>query len=108
MKKASLLCLALALGLAASPLLAAGNAEQGRSKAVFCTACHGMDGKNEIPMLMGGTSRLAGMDASKFVAAMKAYRYGQRFHPLMQFFVVPLTEQDFEDFAAYYASLGAK
>lgn len=101
----------ISLGLAALLLViggaagAAGDAELGRGKAFACTTCHGSDGKREIPMLMGGTSKLAGMDAQKFIAGIKAYRYGQRFHPLMQFFVVTMTDKDMEDLAAYYASL---
>lgn len=46
------------------------------------------------------------MDPAQFVAAMKAYRNAQRFHPLMQFFVLPASDKDLEDLAAYYASLG--
>jgi hemoglobin len=46
------------------------------------------------------------MEAHRFVAALKAYRNGQRFHPMMQFFVMPMGDKDMEDVAAYYASLG--
>jgi cytochrome c553 len=108
MNKPSTLLLALALATAALPASAAGNVEQGKSKSVFCMVCHGTDGSNSIPMLTGGYAKLTGMDQAAFMTAMKAYRYGQRFHPLMQFFVLPLAEQDMEDLAAYYASLGVK
>ncbi len=96
------------MAVASGSLLAAGNFEQGKAKAVFCIVCHGVDGKNELPMFTGGATHLAGMDQQRFITAMKAYRYGQRFHPLMQVLVMPLGEQDMEDPAAYYASLGAK
>jgi len=94
------------LGFAALPSFAAGDVELGRAKAIYCGSCHGPDGKRDVPLLIGGNSRLAGMEANKFVAALKAYRYGQRFHPMMQFFVMPISDKDMEDMAAYYASLG--
>ena len=49
---------------------------------------------------------LADLSASKVISALKAYRSGQRFHPMMQFFVIPMSEQDMEDIGAYYASVG--
>lgn len=106
MNKMLITCLAGMLGVASMPALSAGNAELGRTKSLFCTACHGVDGKQALPMFTGGTTNLAGMDQQKFVNALKAYRYGQRFHPMMQFFVLPASDKDMEDLAAYYASLG--
>jgi hemoglobin len=73
---------------------------------MFCGTCHGTDGKREIPMITGGMARLDGMDQQKFANAMKAYKYGQRFHPMMQFFVMPVNDQDIEDLAAFYATQG--
>jgi cytochrome c553 len=108
MSKFTRLCLAFLVAFASGAALAAGNAELGKAKSVFCVVCHGADGKNALPMLSGGTAQLAGMDQQKFIAAMQAYRNGKRFHPVMQVLVFPLGEQDIEDFAAYYASLGAK
>jgi hemoglobin len=94
------------LGVASLPVFSAGNVELGRAKSIFCGTCHGVDGKQELPMFTGGTARLAGMDQQRFVNAMKAYKYGQRFHPMMQFFLFPVSEKDMEDMAAYYATLG--
>ncbi len=106
MKRLSSISLAILLGFASMPALAVGDVALGQAKAVYCTSCHGADGKRDTPLLLGGSSHLAGMDPAKFVAALKAYRYGQRFHPMMQFFVIPLAEQDMEDMAAYYVGLG--
>ena len=99
--------LAVALGFLTLPAFAAGNAELGKAKAVYCTSCHGASGEREIALLKGGSSKLAGMAPDKFVLAMQAYRDGRRFHPMMQFFVMPLRDQDMEDMAAYYATLGS-
>ena len=106
MKQLSRITVGIFLSLASLPVLAAGDIVLGQAKAVYCTSCHGVDGKRDIPQMTGGTSHIAGMDPAKFVGALKAYRYGQRFHPMMQFFVIPLNEKDMEDLAAYYASLG--
>ncbi len=106
MNKLLLTCLAGILGVASLPALSAGNVELGRTKSLYCSTCHGADGKREILLLTGGTAHLDGMDQQKFINAMKAYRNGQRFHPMMQFFVLPLNDKDMEDVAAYYASLG--
>ena len=99
-------CLIGTLSAVSLPVSAAGDVELGKAKSIYCNTCHGVDGKNEIAMFAGGTARLGGMDQQQFVNAMKAYKYGQRFHPMMQFFVSPLGEKDLEDMAAYYATLG--
>jgi hemoglobin len=98
--------LAFALGVLTLPTFAAGNVELGKAKAVYCASCHGANGERELPLLMGGSSKLAGMAPDKFVLAIKAYRDGRRFHPMMQFFVMPMRDQDMEDLAAYYVTLG--
>lgn len=84
---------------------AAGNPAAGRDKAITCATCHGVNGEREIPLLRGGMSRLAGMDEHKLFEALMAYRYGQRLHPMMQFFVLPYNDKDMEDIAAYYSRL---
>lgn len=98
--------LAVALGMMTMQTFAAGNVELGRAKAVYCASCHGVNGERELPLLKGGSSKLAGMAPDKFVLALQAYRDGRRFHPMMQFFVLPMRDQDMEDMAAYYVTLG--
>jgi len=105
MRKSRIISLAVLLGLFASTALGAGNIEMGRAKSFACSVCHGADGKKELPLLQGGVTKLAGMDPKAFTAGVHAYRLGQRFHPMMQFFVVPMTDLDVADLAAYYASL---
>lgn len=106
MKKVFLMGVAAILGLAPLYAYGGGNVEMGKAKAAYCSACHGVVGEREIPLWTGGSSRLTGMAPDKFVAALKAYRLSQRFHPMMQFFVIPLSEKDMEDMAAYYSSVG--
>jgi len=106
MKRKFWVVLAAVLSIVSLYAHAAGNVELGKAKAIYCTSCHGAAGEREVPLWTGGYSKLAGMAPDKFVAALKAYRSGQRFHPMMQFFVVPMSEKDMEDMAAYYSSLG--
>lgn len=106
MKRLMLACMAGVLGASIPSAQAAGSVELGKAKALYCVTCHGADGKRELPMLTGGVARLAGMAPQRFIPAMNAYRYGRRFHPMMQFFVMPLNDADLEDMAAYFASLG--
>ncbi|MGA7180335.1 MAG: hypothetical protein WBX11_12210, partial [Thiobacillaceae bacterium] len=58
-----------------------------------------------MPLLEGGVSKLEGMNEHKLLDSLMAYRYGRRLHPLMQFFVLPYSDKDLEDIAAYYSSL---
>lgn len=102
-----LIPIAIATGFAliAGTAWGAGDVALGRAKSFSCSVCHGPDGKRELTLIQGGVSKLAGMGPRQFTDAVKAYRQGQRFHPLMQFFVVPMTERDLDDLAAYYGSL---
>ncbi|HYP67410.1 MAG TPA: c-type cytochrome [Thiobacillaceae bacterium] len=106
MNRGSILIMMAALVPASSTVsIAAGDAAAGKDKAIACATCHGVDGKREIPLLQGGMSKLAGMDEQKLLDALKAYRYGRRLHPMMQFFVLPYSDKDLNDIAAYYSSL---
>ena len=98
---------AMGLSIVSMPAHPGGDVALGQAKTVTCSGCHGSDGMREVPLWQGGNSHLAGMAAQKFTAALNSYRFGQRFHPMMQFFVLPMSDKDVEDMAAYYASLGA-
>ena len=105
MKRNSLLIMAAVLSALSTVSLAAGDPAAGKDKTITCATCHGVDGKREIPLLQGGMTRLAGMDDHKLLDALMAYRYGRRLHPMMQFFVLPYSDKDLEDIAAYYSIL---
>jgi cytochrome c553 len=94
----------LSLVLAALPLTAAakGDAAAGQAKAktLTCEACHGPDGKSIAP----NYPNLAGQHASYLVKSLADYRAGRRSNPVMGPMAAPLTDQDIEDLAAWYAS----
>lgn len=93
---------ALALILSAMPLTLAAKGDPGRgqSKAKTCEACHGLDGKSVDPSY----PNLAGQHESYLVKALADYRAGRRTNAVMSGMAAPLSDQDIEDLAAWYAS----
>jgi cytochrome c553 len=67
--------------------------------AAACTGCHGETGISKIP----GTPNLTGFDPIYFVAAMQAYKGGQRKHDLMKSLAAGLSEADTKGVALYFA-----
>ncbi len=89
-----------ALWMAAGPVLAAGNAEAGQAKAAVCAGCHMPDGNSVNPEW----PKLAGQISSYLVRQLKAFKSGDRVNQVMEPFMKPLSDQDIEDLAAYFAS----
>jgi len=104
MKKALITttCISLALGI--SSVQAAGDAEKGKEKSGICAACHGADGNTTtVPTY----PKLAGQNPEYLVNAIKAYKNGERTGgqaPMMMGMVAPLTDEDIENLAAYFAA----
>jgi cytochrome c553 len=91
----TVLLIALPLTLAAK-----GDAAAGQEKSKLCEACHGADGKSVDPSY----PNLAGQYGSYLQKALKDYRSGRRSNPVMAGMAGPLSDQDIEDLAAWYAS----
>ncbi|MCQ4166839.1 c-type cytochrome [Tahibacter harae] len=90
--------------LAASTAHAAGNKEEGRLKTYTCHGCHGVPGyTNAYPNYH--VPRIGGQSYEYLVAALTAYKTGERAHPTMQAQGESLSKQDIEDIAAYLAGL---
>ena len=95
---------ALCLSMAAEPVQAKGNVEEGKVKAYTCTGCHGIPGyKNVYPTYH--VPKLGGQNYEYLVLALKAYRAGERDHKTMDLQSESLSDQDIEDISAYFASL---
>lgn len=99
---------ACVLGLLVSgTALAQGDIEAGRDKAFTCTGCHSAPGmRNAYPGFT--VPKLGGQHAEYIVIALKAYQSKERTHPTMQAHAAGMSEQDMQDIAAYFASLGAE
>ena len=85
-----------------APAFADGDAAAGKEKSTTCAACHGPTGIsiNEL------WPNIAGQQAAYMVKQLKAFRDGDRSDPNMDAMVAQLTDQDIEDLAAFYASMG--
>jgi cytochrome c553 len=110
--KAAVTSLAAAAGLAA--MLASGSAlaqapavkgdvAAGAKKNSMCIGCHGIENyKTAFPVLYR-VPKITGQHQAYFVAALQAYKTGERSHPSMQAIAGSLTDQDMADLAAFYA-----
>lgn len=93
--------------LLSAPVFAAGDVEQGKVKAYTCTGCHGIPGyKNVYPTYK--VPKIGGQNYEYLVIALKAYRDGLRDHKTMDLQSQALSDEDIEDIAAYFASLGGE
>jgi cytochrome c553 len=66
----------------------------------LCSACHADDGRAGP----AGTPRLAGQDRDYLVAALTAYREGDRTHAAMAAIAGTLSESDIDALADWYAT----
>jgi len=92
--------LALAASGVSTAAVAEGTKEAGQAKSVPCVACHGVDGNSANPEW----PTLAGQHPSYIVRQLKAFRDGTRQNPLMTPMATGLSDQDIDDFAAYFSS----
>ena len=78
-----------------------GDAANGEAKTAVCTGCHGPGGRSENPMF----PKLAGQHAVYLSKALQGYKSGARKNAMMApGMLEPLSDQDIDDIAAYYAS----
>ncbi|HHJ11731.1 MAG TPA: cytochrome c4 [Chromatiales bacterium] len=104
MKKTLFVALAaLSLGIA-GPSLAAGDKARGKQLSATCAACHGGDGNSFNPEW----PKLAGQHASYIVKQLADFKEGRRKNATMAPMAAPLSAQDREDLAAYFASQATK
>ncbi len=93
-----------AAALAAIPAHAAGDAVAGNKKNFQCQGCHGIpDWKTAFPELYR-VPKLGGQHPQYIVAALKAYKKGERDHQTMRAIAADLSDQDMEDLAAFYGA----
>ncbi len=82
---------------------AAGDPEQGRIKGVPCMGCHGIPSYTNVYPTYH-VPKLGGQHADYIVAALKAYKAGDRSHKTMQAQAASLSEQDMADLAAFFSN----
>ena len=96
----------------AAALLAAAGAAQAadnnqttiENRIAQCQGCHGIpDWKTAFPEVYR-VPKLGGQKANYIVAALKAYKSGDRDFPTMRAIAAPLSDQDMQQLANYYAA----
>jgi len=98
-----MLCASVLMALAV-PVQAAGDPKAGQLKTSMCAGCHGIAGWRTAYPTVYSVPKLGGQHADYIVAALQAYKSGDRSHPSMRGIASSLSDQDMEDLAAYYAS----
>jgi cytochrome c553 len=98
----------LVLALAASgTALAQGNPDAAhRNKTAMCIGCHGIPGYHTAFPAVYHVPKIAGQQAGYIIAALKAYKSGERWHPSMRAIAGSLSDEDMADLAAYYSAPG--
>jgi cytochrome c553 len=84
-----------------------GNPKAGKTLAYTCTGCHGIaEYKNAYPSYR--VPKIAGQHEKYLLAALHAYKKGERNHPTMKAQASSFSDQDIADIAAYLSSLKSK
>jgi cytochrome c553 len=95
---------AFGASVAAPSMALAGDAAAGRQKNYQCQGCHGIPGwKTAFPEVYS-VPKLGGQHPAYIVAALKAYKKGERDHQTMRAIAADLSDKDMEDLAAYYGA----
>ena len=107
----ALLLLLPALAFAQTPAQPAASAPtgdpvKGREMTRMCEGCHGIEGWRTAFPEVYRVPKLGGQHEAYLVAALKAYKSGDRSHPSMRAIVGSLSDADIANLAAYYAKGG--
>jgi cytochrome c553 len=100
---AALSGLALSLSFGAQAQTA-GNPVAAKGKISMCIGCHAIPGYKTAFPVVYSVPALGGQSEQYIVAALTAYKKGDRHHPSMRSIATSLSEQDMADIAAYYSS----
>jgi cytochrome c553 len=85
---------------------AQGDAKAGEKKIAMCIGCHGIPGYQASFPEVHKVPMISGQNAKFIVAALNAYKKGERKHPSMRGIADNLSDQDIADVAAYYEAHG--
>jgi len=83
-----------------------GDASAGEKKNAMCLGCHSIKGYQSSFPEVYKVPMIAGQSASYIVAALNAYKKGERKHPTMRSVAASLSDQDMADLAAYFSADG--
>ena len=87
--------------VASGSVCGAGDVKAGRTKALMCQACHGLDGLSKTP----DAPNIAGQVEPYLVAQLQAFRSGARKNDAMSVVAPSLSDNDIDDLAAYFSAI---
>jgi cytochrome c553 len=90
----------------ATPAPAAGGAKTIEAKVAMCIGCHAIPGYQSSFPEVHRVPMIAGQNAKYIVAALNAYKTGERKHPTMRGIGEGLSEQDMAEIGVYYEKQG--
>ncbi len=83
---------------------AQGDATRAREKISMCIGCHSIPNYKTAFPIVYPVPRIGGQGEGYIVAALQAYKKGERHHPTMRAIARSLSDQDIADVAAYYSA----
>ena len=101
MNRISRHALLIALAFAAAASAQARDPVAGKAKAAMCASCHGPLGMSQLP----NAPHLAGQPAIYTAEQLRNYRSGKRQNEVMAVMAKPLTDDEIDNLAAWYASI---
>ncbi len=93
--------LSLVLSLSATNAWAQGDMNNGKSKAIVCAGCHGMNGFSASSVI----PNLAGQKPAYLVKQLQDFKSNKRRDPIMSGPAMSLSQEDMEDLASYFSNL---
>jgi cytochrome c553 len=82
------------------------DANEGAKKVAMCIGCHGIPGYQASFPEVHKVPMISGQGAKYIVAALTAYKKGDRKHPTMRSIAASLSDKDMADVAAFYEQQG--
>lgn len=106
MKKLLFVMIALTLGAGTLTSARAQDAKAGEAKVAMCIGCHSIPGYQSSFPEIHKVPMISGQGAKYIVAALTAYKKGERKHPTMRAVAGSMSDQDMADVAAFYEQQG--
>ena len=78
-----------------------GDAKAGEKKNAMCIGCHGIVGYQASFPEIHKVPKISGQGEKYIIAALNAYKKGERKHPTMRGVSVSLSDQDMADLAVF-------
>ena len=78
------------------------HAQDAKPNLAMCIGCHGIPGYKTAYPSVYHVPKIAGQQPAYIVAALKAYKSGERSHPSMRGIASSLNEAQMKQYAEYY------